>query len=419
MLMVLSALTILTVSIVEFSYHERVNYHLAVNAKERLQAYYLAKSALNFSKILLKKYKETATAASSQGVDINGLTDIPLYRKYAISTESIRGLLTGNSDATTTTSSEPSLSDEEKAAKEKSDSDFQDTLNMGASMVSSDEAQKFLNFEGDFYSDISEEQAKYDLNRVAGIVSTSPSYDLRKKLLLSLLMLPKFDDTFQSHEQDAEKLVHALGDWVDNNGVINEFDNVSRGNESDIYVGQDTKVKNAKFMTLSEIRLVEGMNDDIFANLQDDITVYAGADKINVCLSNDNADDLVAALIYHYTHNAGCGTAVEYTDNKMKELTDAVIGACPDINTMAQTLNDKLGLIDTTSTTDSETESTSTNNTIPSCSFQFRDLLTSDNNVFTIKAKGQIGETQLTITVVVNTTGSNAARWTYYYYRID
>lgn len=409
--MVLSALTILTVSIVEFSYHERVNYHLAVNAKERLQAYYLAKSALNFSKILLKKYKETEKTAASAGVDITGLTDIPLYRKYAISTESIRGLLTGNSDVTTTTPSDQ----KSETTEEKSDSDFQDTLKMGASMVSSDEAKKFLNFEGDFYSDISEEQAKYDLNKVGSIVSTSPSYDLRKKLLLSLLLLPKFDEAFQSHEQDAAKLVHALGDWVDNNGVINEFDNVSRGNESDIY--QDIKVKNAKFMTLSEIRLVEGMNDDIFENLKGDITVYAGVDKINVCLTNDNVDDLVASMIYHYTHNAGCGSVIEYTDSKMQELTDAVIGSCPDINAMAQTLNDKLGLIDTTS--DSETESTSTNNTIPGCSFQFRDLLTTDNNVFTIKAKGQIGETQLTITVVVNTTGSNAAKWTYYYYRID
>src|SRR4051812_13237480 len=58
LLMVLSALAVMTIAVVEFVYNMRINYQLAVRNKERLQAYYLARSAVNLSKLVLKYNKE-------------------------------------------------------------------------------------------------------------------------------------------------------------------------------------------------------------------------------------------------------------------------------------------------------------------------------------------------------------------------
>jgi len=78
LMIVLSSLMILTVTVVEFAYISRVNYQLAVNAKERLQAYYLAKSAVNFGKLMLKYNKEAEAAIEKAGSAAEGLMTEPI-----------------------------------------------------------------------------------------------------------------------------------------------------------------------------------------------------------------------------------------------------------------------------------------------------------------------------------------------------
>lgn len=268
-------------------------------------------------------------------------------------------------------------------------------------------------------SEISEEATKYDLNKIANVVSTSASYDQRKKWLYSFLKNPRFDELFEKSEQDREKLVHGLSDWVDQNGMINEFENIQRGAEDSDYSGEDYKVKNGKMATLSEMRLVAGMNDDLFSKLKDYLTIYTASDKINLCLSED--DEWAKALIYHYTNNAGCGSPVDYTDEeKMSELATTLLGGCPDAESMADALNSALGLTEETSSDEESTTGDSTSSsTVTGCVFQVKDLLTSDNKVFTVKATGQVDETRLTISVVMNTDSSDPTKWKYYYYRVE
>lgn len=433
LLMVLSTLMILTTAIVEFTYTSRINYQLAVNAKERLQAYYLARSALNFSKLILKYNKEAEKLIESAGSQASSLGLEPLYKMIPLSSELIRGVASGQvtelfqttgadetSDPSDPSQDELALAEEGETVQDE-DKSAEEKVEAKPSLLAQDEAEKFLSFEGDFSAEITEEQTKFDLNKINGIVSNTKAYDQRKKMFLAFLMNPKFEKLFENHSRDAEALVHALSDWVDPNGVINEFEGVEQGDEDSLYTGQHYPVKNGKMMTLSEMRLVAGMDDALYQELEKDMTVYPAGDKMNICLGNE---DWLSALIYFYTHEAGCASPVDYEDEeKLKELQEAVLSGCPDVDVMATLLNTNLGLVagndEITDTEETSDQQDTSGASVNGCAFQFKDLITGDNNIFKIKAIGTVGETELTLTVVLNVDQSDPTQWKYYYYRID
>lgn len=425
--MVLAALAVLTVALVEFAYQTHLNYRLAVQNKEELQAYYLAKSALNFSKLLLKYNKDAEKAAAEAPPELGNLTSEPFYRLFPLSSDLLRGLVDGKiptlpdtqTDASDEIQADDSLIERAEKREEAEDraeenerraEDMKDSFNA----FEKDEAKKFLDFEGDFSLEIIEEQTKFNLNRVATMNQTDKGYDFRKKLLLSILLLPKFKDLFENQVQDAEKLTRALSDWVDANESINDFDGIQRGNESGEYAKEKYEVKNGKFLTLSEIRLVAGMNDEIFAALKPFVTVYgkANSEGINVCYGED---EMLEALVYHFARNSTCASPLEYDDKKIRELADLVKAKCPKVEDMAAALNEALGLAPPTTGTGGG----GAPNPGPECAFQFKNLLTKDNNIFTIKGTGTVGETRVTIVNVWNTEGANPDQWRSFYYRIE
>ncbi|EKD41940.1 MAG: hypothetical protein ACD_73C00433G0004, partial [uncultured bacterium] len=346
LLIVLSSITILTIAIVEATYMSRINYRMAIQGKERLQAYYLAKSALNFSRILLKYNKEAQKLAKDNAANMGGMKLEPLYRMMPLSSNMIRGVLGGDFDALLGGGAEGEAeSDEADVDSQKNDLDTGE-VKQSVNMLDKEEAEKFLDFDGDFSAEITEEQTKFNLNGFAGMETQNAAYDQRKRLLLSILKLPRFDKAFEDKSQGRENLVHAIADWVDANGVINEFDLVQRGDEDSLY-DKDTKVKNGKMLSLDELRLVDGMTDEIFNELKPFVTVYSiqgSGGGVNVCYADE---DMAKALIYDFTHFSGCNiSAIEYDDEKMKELSEEVLNACPDVNAAAAAIEAKLGLVD-------------------------------------------------------------------------
>lgn len=444
LLIVLSSLMILTTAVVEFSYSTRINYRLAVQNKERLQAYYLAKSAVNFSKIILKLNKE-AEKALEQYQDVAGGMDIePLYRMVPLSSELFRGLVeSGGSGIFNEGGDELEAADAEEGETkveegleigkdENGEGTGQGESGVGedgemmeadVSMLDKEAVDRFLSFEGDFSSSIWEEQTQYDLNKISGIETTSQTYDNLKKVLLSILRLQKFKSLFEESDLEEETLVHALSDWVDSNTMINEFGNIQRGGEDRLYLDHSYETKNGKMITKSEMRLVAGMNDALYTALSPHVTVYSGTDKINVCL----APEMLEILIYHYSQHAGCTSRVDYEDEeRMKELVDAVLGECPDESAMASALNLKLGLSDSEDEDEDEDskktdkkQKTLPGEVVPTCSFQFKDLITGDNKVFTVKGTGTVGETEVNITTVLNTADNSPSKWSHLYFRVE
>ncbi len=161
-----------------------------------------------------KKYKE-----QMKGMDIQ-----PFYKQFPISTELLRAFfLSGGEDKEP---KEGEATDDNKLpvtdVKEEDTGDkglveeaMDDSLlskNAG-NAFDKEKAQEFLDFEGDFSIEISEESTKFDLNRFAGLESASKAYDLKKKLLLNILKQETFKDDFKDDDERSD-LANALADWV-------------------------------------------------------------------------------------------------------------------------------------------------------------------------------------------------------------
>ena len=395
------------------------HHQVVLNTERRIKSYYLAKSAINFAKIVLLYNKKLQSQLEKLGAS-DQMPD-PLYKMIPLNTELLKSVANFTGGGSTST-------DDESEGDESTGDDGGSSGTSGSlGLLSQKEMADFLAFEGNFDVEFEEEQSKYSLNAVTKMTTTSSSYDLHKKVLASILLKPEFKNFFEFQDRDAPSLVHALADFVDSNDSINEYDKVERGRESGEYADSDFKVKNASFLTLSETRLVAGMSDDIYSRLAPYLTVYHTSSKINACLAET---ELVDALILHYTNESDCTQPIKDTDkDTIEELRTEVLGGCPDKDAMANALNVKLG-IKSESESESESKSStaetkSTSSKVSGCKVQFVDLLTEDNNILKVKARGYISDndgTELastTITMVLNTSSSSVSSWKVLYYQVQ
>lgn len=421
-IMVIATILFLTSLIMDYFADSLRNHQITLNYKARLQSYYLAKSAINFSKLLLYYNKELESTLEKEGIDTSQFGAEPLYKMVPISSEMMRGLLssggseTGDEEVAPEEEDQPAELDMEASLLDDSESIATEE---GISMLKKDEAESFLDFTGDFESEISEESSKLSLNAITKMLSSAPEYDLFKKILMSILQQEKYQNLFVSQKQDSEDLVNAIFDFTDSNDAINEFDNVERGREDSIYKNIDYPVKDTAYLTLSEIRLVAGMTDDIFAQIEPWVTVYHTDNKINICLAEE---ELVNALILYYTNNSECATPIKEGDTEtLDKLREVTLAYCPDKSDMASALNVELGLKDEADTEEdaSTAESKATTSMVTGCLFQFENLLSEDNDVFRIVAAGTVGEIRTQITEVIDASASKTSSWKVLYYQVD
>lgn len=425
-IMVIAAILFLTTLIMDYFADSLRNHQITLNHKARVQSYYLAKSAINFSKLLLYYNKELESTLEKEGIDTSQFGAEPLYKMVPISSEMMRGLISSGGseeDGEEEDEEETDSEEEDQPAELDMDSSLLDDESIateeGISMLKKDEAEAFLDFTGDFESEISEESSKLSLNAITKMLASAAEYDLFKKILISILQQEKYQTLFASQKQDSEDLVHALFDFTDSNDAINEFDNVERGREDSIYKNTEYPVKDTAYLTLSEIRLVAGMTDDIFAQIEPWVTVYHTDNKINICLAEE---ELVNALILYYINNSECATPIKEDDtetlDKLRELT---LSYCPDKSEMASALNVELGLKSEEDTEEdaSTAESKSTTSMVTGCLFQFENLLSEENDVFRIVATGTVGDIHTQITEVIDASASKTSSWKVLYYQVD
>lgn len=432
------------------------NHQVALNTVRRMQSYYLAKSGINFSKMILVQNKSIQNRMKSAGLkssDLGGAMSEPLYKALPLDTVILKSLLNDSAFSEPRPDEDTSLFDQEENApvsdglgsitkdelENENSPDSQDNLFSEESQKKSmngfdkDKLKEFLSFAGDFRSEITEEYAKYSINTIGQIENTSLSYDIYKKILLNLLLHEDFKDAFEDQERDAENLVHAIGDYMDQNSSINEFDQRERGDEGSLYKDLDFGPKNAKYLTLSELRLVPGMTDRLYLALEPYLTVYQTEASINVCLADP---EILKQLILLYTQTSDCTTPLtEDNEDELTNLISLVLGACPDKIDMANALNQSLGIKEVVKEeevapdtedeeakdkdkTDKPKNSTAKNNNsakVNGCKVQFVDLLSDKNDIFTIEATGQIEDVSTKIKLVLDTSGSSAKSWTVLY----
>jgi len=424
LLLVLAALTLLSAMAVEFEYNSTVTYNLAYNEKERTQAFFLAQSGLNFTRLVLSFDKEAKKLANQASKKLGKSIQIqPLYQMIPIDSAKIRLIAdSGSGDKP----AEGEGGDEAKpegaegdAKKEVPDS------NQAVNFFDVNGAKEFLSFEGDFSSEVEEEDTKINLNAFYNLVPTQKEYDRLKATLYHLMVSNEFKGLFEDRFRGPKELAQNIADYIDRDDGVNDTGGEERGREG-VAGGQNLKMKNAKLFSLDELSQVPGMTEGIFKKLTPYVTVWGKDEKIFLCRA---PEPVVRAVILAYTENNTKMEALQ-DDNEdlMKKALDAVLNSCPDQQAMANELDKALG-VDQNPAGGSESQPapageakapTSTAKTpAKTPSFDLSVMSKDQADVFKVTGTGTVGHTEVRIKTVIDTSGGASKSWKELYWRVE
>ncbi len=407
-LIVIASLMLLTTLVVEFIYNTNITYHLAMNEQDRTQAYYLAQSAIQFSRVVLKFDKEARQMVANASQRLGRSIQVqPLYKMIPINSSLLRGL-TGGSEPTPDQGNGKNSPPEELSKLQEA--------NQAIGNFDTKKAQDFLAFEGDFDAKIEMEDGKFPLNAFYVYTPTQPEYDRLKNILVNLFLQKPFENLLKDRLQSSKDLVNKIADYVDRNDVTNELGGGERGTESSAYAGLKQKPKNGKLLTVDELILVPGMTEDLLSELKKHVTVYKSTDKINAC---EGSDEILRAIIMTYTQNSA--EPIRYdNEERLKSLVTLVRVRCPDPTGMEQILNQTLGISSPTSqpATASPGSNPAAGVSAP-VPISFASMLSSDRTVYRIEATGTVGEAEIKIINVLDTSSGSPDQWKDLYWRVE
>ncbi|MFL5371768.1 MAG: general secretion pathway protein GspK [Myxococcales bacterium] len=412
LILVLTTIAILTSIGVDFSYGSRVNLRLAENARDELRAFYLARSAVNLSRLLLhfqrqldqtggaiaNKLLPQGTAAPAPGsgarqplgaqptatIPGNNL-GIRLWEVLPIDSNVMTALL-GGGDLGALGVDQMSGARRENAP----------LAAAGAAPMHS-----FGAFDGAFSSKIEDENSRINVRALDGLGDVPRAIYTQ---LMAMIGDPKYDFIFD--EPDAnndrvrrEDVIVALKDWIDidENGAAidpsiitgNPFVNAS-GDENSAYDRYEPryKAKNASFDSLAELFMVRGVNDRFMAAFGDRLTVWLGPNgKLNI--NTDDPQQMITNIL---------AAAKNPADPRLRnpKLLETVLQAI----TMKKMFSffglSATDFVKTLQDSGIEVNPVLTNPTAPG------NFLTSTSDTFRIVATGRVGRTDKRLTAVVH-----------------
>ncbi len=259
LVIVMATVAILSTSVIEFAYQTNVNLFIAANARDEFKASYMARSGMNLAILLLDFQFE--------------LEKDPLIGRFMRNSNfqlypMINLFLTPFSTGQLTTP-------------------------VGGINLNGGGATGFGGFHGSFEVEVEPEEGKLNLNAFS-----KGSNQGQMTWLCLLFNGEQNEDLFDSEIGESDgirrsELVGNIADWVDpdkTKALLSEFcvpEGAGNGDEGAAYSRADVdyEPKNARFTTIEELRLVEGVNDAVFERFADSFTVYP-VDKVNLNLAN-------------------------------------------------------------------------------------------------------------------------------------
>jgi general secretion pathway protein K len=310
LMLVVISIAILTVVATEFAYNSRVDLQLASNQRDEVRAYYLARSGIGLSRMLLKFQKQvdqiqipnlagmlsslTGGAAGGAGAGAGGaagalagaLGGAAGGAPAQPSTLSIRLWAMAKVDCYML----QALVVEDKNPKSglgpKSSPKFDfDTDN--PELAAKQKQRSFGGFEGCFNAVITDEEEKINLNKF-----DSPALNARPAVSAALELFgdKRFEFLFEKEDSNKVKVapadvVIAIKDWIDDDEVQSALnlagavaEPFAKGFSDENYAydkfNPRFKAKNARFDSLDELYMVHGVNDRFMAAFRDRLTVY-------------------------------------------------------------------------------------------------------------------------------------------------
>jgi general secretion pathway protein K len=246
LLMVLTALALITAIVVEITYTSQLSATIVTNHRDGQRAYELARAAIRWSVFRLQLDNMLdqipAVAQTNYGGRKDDLSEVqwafPLM--YPFATAALAGAPEeGSQPSETAKQASPSPATTE---------------------------------DGSFVTTLADESAKINLNDVGrggpqGQQQPSGAMEVLENLLLS--------DRFRIYfkDKDHRTLLWAIEDWIDADSEINHLGGGIEDAEYETE-NRDHHVKNAPFYSLMEIRELRPMNDKLYRELLPFVTVY-------------------------------------------------------------------------------------------------------------------------------------------------
>lgn len=307
MILVVVAIAVLTAVATDFAYNQRVDLQLATNQRDEVKAYYLARSGIALSRLLLRFQKQVdniqlpnlsgllgqfagaaggagaAGAAGGQAFTPTSL-NLQLWRAAKIDCHLLQGLVRNDGSG--------AISSEGGGSKFQFDEEFPD-------VAAAQKAKGFGAMRGCFDAQISDEEEKLNLNQLDATELTGRAAATR---MLNLFSDKRFAFLFENEDANRVKttpqdLLIAIKDWIDEDQTQAALNLTGDGevfqngfsDEAGQYDQYEPRYqpKNARMDSLGELYMVHGVNDQMMAAFGDKLTVYP---DINARL-NVNTDD--------------------------------------------------------------------------------------------------------------------------------
>jgi general secretion pathway protein K len=370
LLMVLVTVAMLSVVVVDFVYQTRINVQIAANVRDRMKAYYLARSAVNLSRLVLH----------FQG-QIDRLTGgiIKLYQLIPIESDMAKALTSGEVGEA-----------------------------LGLHEINLGNAKGFGNFEGSFSADIEDEYSKVNINALDSIPSIAAPIAAQ---ILAMIGTPKYRSMFEAPDADGQyntpaDIVAAIHDWADSNNTIDALnpDLLSRDPFSQAVVflpGLSTensrydilkdpyKNKNDPFISLAELYMIRGVGDDFMEEFGDKLTVYSDPSLLLNLTSVNDPVMMLAVLCMQPENAAFC------TEQGLPKLIE-VMALFFEFRNMMQ--------FSTFMVPDSKTIQGFFSSQGPAFNQYFLKNVAPFSDTFSVKAEATVGETTVRIKTVLKNT---------------
>jgi general secretion pathway protein K len=301
LILVLTTVAILTSIAVDFGYQSRVSLRLTENARDELRAYYLARSAVNLSRLLLHFQRQVDQLGGQLGPVLTNVLGRPpggtgaapapaapanlgirLWEILPIDSNAMSALLGGgdlpSAIAGTVGAGTAAAGYETRRPQ-----------------IQGPPLHTFGSFQGAFSAQIVDENSRINVRGLDGLGLT-PMATLTQ--LRAMMSDPKYDFIFDEEDANHDRvrrddIVLAMKDWIDldesgtaldpsnpTNPFVNGFSDENAA--YDRYTPR-YKAKNAPFDSLEELYMVRGVNDRFMAAFGDRLTVWLDVNaKLNI-----------------------------------------------------------------------------------------------------------------------------------------
>jgi general secretion pathway protein K len=441
LMLVLSAVAMLTSMGIEFAYNTSIYYDLAQNEADRLKAFYLAKSAYNFMRLELKFDRMFRQIVQSQnlGQYLGENAQLPLCQQFPLSTGLIRavfleGKLPGGlggegaaEGAAPAAGETPPPEGEGAPAGEAIEEARKDS-----SLSQEQGAKDFLQFDGDFDGECIDEGTKINLNgfyglaKTPGVEGTTSAFDQYGQFLFRFFSQPRIKPLFEEADVRISDIIASIGDWIDI-GV----EGGAGGAGAAVYQrdGASYPARTGKLVTLLSAYLIEGVVDEWFEPTIDSFTIY-GDGTVNVCTASP---DIVESLIRRYVDATPNLPPLRLEDpEEMARLTKAVTDACAGgqqgdalKQAVSQALSQAIGSV----TGEAGAAATPAAGTMPAAAAGagaaaaaantgFAAYMRTEPRFFTLKLAGQVADATVRVRAVLDVKETDPKRWKLLYWKV-